>query len=247
MKAIILCAGFGTRMKPYTETYQKTMIPVHGRPLLDYIVEGIKSAGITEFIIVVGYMKEQIIDYFKDGSEKGISVEYVEQKELNGTGGALLLCEDLIDQEHFMLTWGDILVPYRVYKEVYNIYQEEKEDFILVTNYLEDLHKGCAIYVDENYCTKMVEKPPPGTEQSHLNNCGIFIFSKKIFSELKSLTPSKRGELEIPQAVCNGIEERNWKVKVIQMKKGEFRGDFGDKKVYEQLIKDKGWLEDLRS
>ena len=64
MKAIILCAGYGKRMKPYTDTYQKTMIPVHGKPLLEYIIEGIKSAGFKDFILVVGYQKEQIIDFF---------------------------------------------------------------------------------------------------------------------------------------------------------------------------------------
>ena len=69
MRVIILCAGFGKRMKPYTDKYQKTMIPVHGKPLLEYIIEGVKTTGIKDFIIVVGYRKEQIIDYFQDGSK----------------------------------------------------------------------------------------------------------------------------------------------------------------------------------
>ena len=106
MKAIILCAGEGRRLRPYTNTYQKTMIPLHGKPLLEYIIKGIKGAGFNDFIIVVGYQKEQIIDYFKDGKKLGINIEYIEQDLLNGTGGALLLCENLIEDQHFFFDMG---------------------------------------------------------------------------------------------------------------------------------------------
>ena len=81
MKAVILCAGYGKRLRPYTNTYQKTMIPIHGKPLLEYIINGIKDVGIKDFIIVVGYFKDQIIDYFKNGANWGINIEYIEQKK----------------------------------------------------------------------------------------------------------------------------------------------------------------------
>ena len=104
MKVIILCAGFGNRLHPYTEIYQKTMLPLHGKPSLEYIINGLKSAGFIEFLIVVGYRKEQIIDYFKDGQNWNIKINYIEQNILNGTGGALLLCEDMIKEQHFFLS-----------------------------------------------------------------------------------------------------------------------------------------------
>ena len=133
-----MCAGYGKRMKPYTDTYQKTMIPVHGKPLLEYIIEGIKSAGFKDFILVVGYQKEQIIDHFQDGAEWGVHIEYVEQKEVNGTGGALLTCKNSIKDDHFFCAWGDILVEYETYREVMEIYKKEKPDFLLVANYMDD-------------------------------------------------------------------------------------------------------------
>ena len=185
MKAIILCAGYGKRLKPFTDIYQKTMIPVHGKPLLEYIVNGLIHAGFKDLIIVIGYRKEQIIDYFQDGDKWGINIEYVEQKNLNGTGGALLLCEDLIKEQHFLLTWGDILVPNKIYKEIYDTFIKENDDFILVANYMEDPYKGCAIYCEGDYCLKMVEKPPKGTANTNFNNCGVFIFSKEILEVLK--------------------------------------------------------------
>ena len=109
MKAIILCAGYGKRLKPYSNKYQKSMLPIHGKPLLEYILNGLIYAGFKDFIIVVGYKKEQIKDYFKNGKKWNVNIEYVEQRNINGTGGALIECENLIDNTHFFLTWGDIL------------------------------------------------------------------------------------------------------------------------------------------
>lgn len=229
-------------MRPYTELYQKSMLPVHGKPLLEYIINGIKTAGIKDFIIVLGFLKEQIIDYFQDGSNWNINIEYIEQIDLNGTGGALLLCENSIPNQHFFLTWGDTLVSYKVYRDVYNAYKNEDQNFILVTSYTDDPYKGAAIYCEGKYCSDIIEKPPKGTSSSNLDNTGVFIFSKEIFDVLKTLKPSDRGELEIPEAIRIGIKERNWKVRVINMEKEQFSGNFGDLEEYEQLKDDSTWL-----
>ena len=221
------------------------MIPVHGKPLLEYIINGIITTGIRDFIFVVGYLKEQIIDYFQDGANLGIRVEYVEQKELDGTGGALLLCENYVKNDHFFLSWGDILVSYEVYRAIYEIYREEKEDFVLVTNYVDDPYKGGAIYCEENYCLDVVEKPSKGKSKSNLNNCGIFIFSKDIFEVLKQVKLSERGEIELTDAIRIGIKEKNWKVRAFKMNKDEFRADFGDVEGYERFKKDASWLKKL--
>lgn len=221
------------------------MIPVHGKPLLEYIINGIITTGIRDFILVVGYLKEQIIDYFQDGAKLGIRVEYVEQKKLDGTGGALLLCENYVKNDHFFLSWGDILVSYEVYRAIYEIYREEKEDFVLVTNYVDDPYKGGAIYCEENYCLDVVEKPSKGKSKSNLNNCGIFIFSKDIFEVLKQVKLSERGEIELTDAIRIGIKEKNWKVRAFKMNKDEFRADFGDVEGYERFKKDASWLKKL--
>ena len=245
MKAVILCAGYGKRLRPYTDAYQKTMILIHGKPLLEYIINGIVDTGIKDLIIVVGYRKEQIIDYFQDGSKWNANIEYIEQKILNGTGGAVLLCENSINEKHFFLTWGDVLVPYKIYKQIYDVHKQEKHDFVLVTNYTDDPYRGGAIYCEGNFCLDYVEKPTKGTSPSNLNNCGIFIFSEEIFDVLKKIEPSERGELEIPDAICYGIKKRNWKVRVIKMEKNEFRADFGDIEVYERLKEESDWLKEL--
>lgn len=242
MKAIILCAGYGNRMKPFTDKNQKVMLPLHGKPLLEYIIEGLKFAGFKDFILVVGYLKEQIINYFNDGRKWGIHIEYKNQDHLNGTGGAVLLCEELIKKKHFFLTWGDILVSYKIYKKVYDTFKIEKEDFILVANNMDDLQKGCAIYYENKYCTKMIEKPPENTVDTSLNNCGIFILSIEIFNILRNTNASERGEIELTEALNKIIKSKKWPIRVLKMKKRQFRGDFGNINIYQTLAKDKKWI-----
>ena len=128
-------------MLPYTKSIQKVMLPILGKPLLEFIIEGLIHAGLKDIILVVGYHKEQIIEYFKDGSQWNIHIDYVEQINLNGTGGAVLLCEKLIEDDYFFLIWGDVLVPYRIYKMVYDFFKKENHDFIIVSNYKIDLSK----------------------------------------------------------------------------------------------------------
>lgn len=245
MKAVILCAGFGKRLKPYTNEYQKSMIPIHGKPLLEYIINGLIYAGFKSIVIIVGYRKEQIIKYFEDGNKWGIKIEYIEQRVLNGTGGAVLLCENLIQNSHFFLTWGDILVPYTIYKNIVEIFKKENQNFILVTNYIGDPYKGGVIYCKNDFLQDIIEKPPKGKSKSNLNNCGIFIFSTEIFDVLKTLKPSERGELELTEAIMIGVNSRKWKIRIIKMEKNQFRGDFGDIKVYEKFYKDSTWLSEL--
>jgi NDP-sugar pyrophosphorylase family protein len=246
LKAIILCAGLGKRLKPYTNNIQKTMLRVHGKPFLEYIISGVKYAGFRDIILVVGYRKLQIMEYFKSGENWGVNIEYIEQKELNGTGGALSLCENVISDNHFFLTWGDTLVPYEIYAEVYKVFLNEKRDFILVANYTADPYLGAAIYCDDSMLTNIIEKPPKGTSRTNLNNCGVFIFSREIFNVLKSLTPSERGEIEVPNALLKGLKERKWKVRVIKMEKNQFKADIGAKEKYVQLKDDSSWLHLLK-
>jgi NDP-sugar pyrophosphorylase family protein len=246
LKAVILCAGLGKRLKPYTENIQKTMLRLHGKPFLEYIIEGMIYAGFREIILVVGYLKEQIMDYFRAGRKWKVKIQYVEQEELNGTGGALLLCENSISDDHFFLTWGDTLVPYNVYKKIFELHQNKKYDFILVANYTKDPYLGAAIYCEGSFLETIVEKPPRGSSKTNLNNCGVFVLSNEIFDVLKNLPPSERGEIEVPEALMRGIRERNWKIKVIKMKREQFKADIGAKEKYEQLKEDSNWLQLLK-
>jgi NDP-sugar pyrophosphorylase family protein len=221
------------------------MILVHKKPLLELIINGLIFAGIRDFILVVGYRKEQIFNYFQNGSKWKVNISYIEQKVLNGTGGALLLCESSIRNSHFILSWGDILMDYSVYKAIIDIYNKEQQNFILTANYTKDPHLGAAVYVKDSYLDDIIEKPPKGTSKSTLNNAGLFILSKQIFSALKLVNSSQRGEIELPDALLIGIKQKNWKVRVFEMDKNQFRGDFGNRLEYDRLRKDQSWLRFL--
>ena len=223
------------------------MLLIHGKPILEYILNGLIKTGFNNIIFVVGHMKEQIFAYFKDGKKWNVTLEYVEQKNYNGTGGALLLCEELIKNNHLFLTWGDILVPYSVYNEVLNTYKKEGNDFILVANFSDDPHKGGAVYCKDDYCLNIVEKPAIGESKSNMNNCGVFILSVEIFEVLNFIKPSNRNEIELTEAIKIGIVERQWNFRVVKMGKNQFRGDFGDKKIFERLRDDPIWLKELGS
>ena len=88
MKAVILAAGEGKRLRPFTETIQKVMLPVANKPVLEYVIDAVKKSGITKIIIVVGYKKEVIMEYFKD--YKNAKISYVIQDKQLGTAHALL-------------------------------------------------------------------------------------------------------------------------------------------------------------
>ena len=80
---------------------------------------------------------------------------------------------------------------------------------------------------------------------SNFNSCGIFILSKEVFEVLNSLKPSIRGEIELTKALKIGINKKAWKIRVIKMKKNQFRGDFGDLASYEKLSEDSSWLKEF--
>ena len=89
MKAIILSAGEGTRMRPLTLTKPKTMLPVAGKPIIQYNIEALRECGIKDILIIVGYKEEIVKNYFKDGSEFGVNIQYATQSKLEGTANAI--------------------------------------------------------------------------------------------------------------------------------------------------------------
>jgi NDP-sugar pyrophosphorylase family protein len=106
--AIILCGGKGTRLHPLTYDIPKPMLPIKGKPVLEHQIDFLKGQGITNVILAVGYLGEQIVDYFKDGSEFGLSIKYI-YDECEGTGGALRDLNNFSLKEPVFVMNGDTL------------------------------------------------------------------------------------------------------------------------------------------
>src|SRR5687767_3334225 len=112
MKAVILAAGKGTRMRELTTDVPKPMLKVHGKPILEHIIDGLAGTGIQEFFIVTGYKAETIEKYFGDGNGRGLKIFYGRQVVQDGTGKAPEVAKSFVGSDDFVLTYGDILVKH---------------------------------------------------------------------------------------------------------------------------------------
>lgn len=108
MKAFVLCGGKGTRLQPYTYSIPKPMLKLGRRPILQFVIGNLASSGITDQILTVGYLKEQIIDYFGDGKKFGVNITYSQEQEQMNTAGSILPMKDQIDST-FVVVMGDHL------------------------------------------------------------------------------------------------------------------------------------------
>ena len=198
MKAVILAAGKGTRMKEITKVIPKPMVLIKGKPMLAHILKYLKNAGITEFGIVIGYKQSIVQDFFGDGSDYGVSITYIEQEVQNGTGAALHLAKDFVGQDAFFFSFGDVITPPANYKGMIEYYTGAQCDALLGLNTTDDPYRGAAVYLDEeNTIVRMIEKPPKGTSTTNLNNAGMMILVSEVFEYTPKLELSARGEYEL--------------------------------------------------
>src|SRR6266498_2430669 len=118
MKAVILAAGKGTRMKELTDELPKPMLQVHGKPILEHLLNGLLGAGIREVFIVTGYKAEALESHFGEGQKWGARIVYGRQLVQDGTGKAPELARDFVGSDNFLLTYGDILVKPETYPQM---------------------------------------------------------------------------------------------------------------------------------
>ncbi|QSR85072.1 sugar phosphate nucleotidyltransferase [Methylacidimicrobium sp. B4] len=201
MKALILAAGKGTRMGSLTSETPKPMLGVGGRPVLEWIVSGLRdSADVTEFCLVIGHQKERILSHFQDGTALGVSITYREQKVLDGTGRAPLLARDWIRDEPFLLSYGDILVNPHEYRRLVAAY---RDDGVIAVCSSQDIRLGGAVLLDSaGLVHDIIEKPEnPELLPGSYYNAGIYAFSPRVFLFMDELKKSARGEYELTDAV----------------------------------------------
>jgi len=202
MKAIILAAGKGTRMGSLTHDLPKPMLMVKGKPILEWIIRGLyQEAKVEHFCIVVGYKAEKILEYFKEGQFLGIKIDYRFQKKQDGTGKAPLVAKDLISNEPFFLSYGDILLgDCREYGRMVHAY---KGDGLVGLTDGNDLSKGGAVFIgSDGQIIDIIEKPQdPALSKGAFYNAGIYLISPKIFDFMENLCLSPRGEYELTDAL----------------------------------------------
>lgn len=178
MKAVILAAGEGTRLRPFTETMPKVMLPVANKPVLEYVFDAVKNSGIDEIIVVVGYKKEVIMEYFKEYT--GIKITYVEQEKQLGTAHALFQAKKHI-KEPFLMISGDNLIDE---KSLLKLIKNKSEYSLLIKENPYPSKYGVVI-VEKNELREIVEKPDK--EISKFISTGIYKLPKNIFNKIQEL------------------------------------------------------------
>ncbi len=194
MKAVILAAGKGTRMKPLTDDMPKAMVLLHGKPFLEHVLFSLKQAGIKEAVIVVGYLKEKIMDYF--GAEfAGIKIEYAIQEEQLGTAHAVLQAKKFLKKD-FLLGFSDIIAEPGVWRA---LLEANGFDVIAVVRGDAEPERFGVVETEGNRIVRVEEKPLK--PKSNLVLAAFYRFSQKIFSAIEKTKKSARGELELTDAI----------------------------------------------
>ena len=182
MRAMILAAGLGTRLRPLTDLMPKPMAPVLNVPVMEHIARLLAEHGFTEVIANLSYRPEAIREHFGDGSVAGIELSYSEEPEPLGTaGGVGMAREFLAESESFLVTSGDALtdVDLSAMREAH-----ESHDGIatLATKRVKDTTQfGVVITGEDGRIQGFQEKPDPAEALSDLANCGIYMFRREIF------------------------------------------------------------------
>jgi len=207
VKAVILAAGEGVRMRPLTLTRSKHMIPVAGKPILGHILDALRQLGIRDILLVVGYKRELVTSHFGDGSDFGLNLQYAVQKKISGTADAVGYAEDFVGSEDFLMLYGDLLMTGGAISSVLEGYRRAGAPLMAVVPADEPERYG-VVKVKDGMVKALVEKPPKGEAPTELINAGIYVFDSKIFRLIGRTSPSLRKEFELTDSIRLLLENR---------------------------------------
>ncbi|NUB93217.1 NTP transferase domain-containing protein [Haloterrigena sp. SYSU A121-1] len=191
--AVVLAAGEGRRLKPLTNRRPKPMVPVANRPILEYVVSAIAESGIERIVLVVGYQQERIRNYFGDGDDWDIDIEYVVQEKQLGTAHAVLQAESAVSGPFLVLN-GDRLVDSTLVERVRDELETAEEPVLSVTQTDRPSDYG-VVTIDGERVIDITEKPERSVS-SGIINAGVYGFDPSVFDAIRS-TPTEHGELAI--------------------------------------------------
>ncbi len=197
-------------MGEITQQVPKPMLPVHGKPMLEVIMDRLADAGAAEFLIVVGFERELIQNHF---AHWRLPVQFLVQEQVDGTGSAARLARKFAGGEPFLLSFGDCLCAASEYVRCWSILLNNPNTAaVLGVKDIDDPWQGAAIYQEDGRISCIIEKPPKGTSTTRWGSAGFYGFRPVIFKYLDRLTPSPRNEYELTSAfeymLADGLELR---------------------------------------
>lgn len=177
-KAVILAGGLGTRLRPITNEIPKQLMPIHGKTIMEHVLDLFKKYGIKDIIMCIGYKGEKIKEYFGDGKKFNVNITYVEEKTPMGTAGPIRLAKDLL-KDTFIVCNADELKDI----DLFDMYLNHKESGAVATIALTTVEDPSAYGVARlqgNKILEFVEKPKKENAPSNLINSGLYIFEPEV-------------------------------------------------------------------
>lgn len=180
MKAMIMAAGIGTRLRPLTDPLPKPMVPILNTPVMEYSVKLLQRHGIKNIIANTHYNPQYILDYFEQGDHLGVNLQYSYEKELLGTAGGVKNNKDFLDETFFVLS-GDALTDIDL-TEMYKFHKANGALATIALKPVQDVSQYGVVIADETGRIKSFqEKPKPEEALSNVVNTGIYLFEPEIF------------------------------------------------------------------
>ncbi len=174
-KAVIMAGGFGTRIRPLTTNLPKPMLPLVNRPILEHIIGLLKKHGLDDIIMLLYYHPDVIKNYFGDGSEFGVYIEYTMPDRDYGTAGAVRYARELIGDSRVLIISGDVLTDFDISSLLKFHMSKKAEATIGLTRVENPLQFGIVITDEKNRIIKFLEKPTWGEVFSDTINTGIYV------------------------------------------------------------------------
>tara|TARA_B100000029_G_scaffold302750_1_gene295575 strand:- start:677 stop:1378 length:702 start_codon:yes stop_codon:yes gene_type:complete len=221
MKAVILAGGLGTRLLPYTKTLPKPMLPLGKKPILEYVIKWIKKNGIRDIVLCVSYKHKKIKEYFQDGKQFGVNIEYAISKKPLSTAGQLKTAESFIDGT-FVCVYGDSIFDFNLKNMI--VEHNRKKSLITMSlyDYNFELQYGVIDTKKNGIITTWNEKPILNAKI----NMGCYIFEPQVFSFIPK---NKQHGMDI---LVKQIISKKKRVDSFVSKKPFI--DIGDKEIYEK-------------
>ncbi len=193
MKAVILAAGEGNRMRPLTSNRPKVMLPIANKPILEHLLIEAGEAGVKDFIFIVGYGDEQVRNYFGQGDRWGVKIAYSEQRKQLGTADAIRMVAGMLDSS-FLVINGDVVVS----REDIGLLLKTERNTMSVIEVKDPRGLGM-VELSGDKVTNIYEKTqkPP----TLMANAGLYLFTPEIFEAVSRTEKSPRGEYEITDSL----------------------------------------------
>ncbi|MEU8032353.1 glucose-1-phosphate thymidylyltransferase [Streptomyces sp. NPDC049099] len=227
MKALVLSGGLGSRLRPFSHSMPKQLIPVAGRPVLAHVVTSLKDMGVVDIGVVVGDRGDEIASALGDGSSLGVRITYVRQDEPRGLAHCILVAREFLGDDDFVMYLGDNMLADGV-QDIADAFRTRRPSAQIVVHKVPDPREFGVAEVDEDGRV-LVLTEKPARPRTDLAVIGVYFFTAAVHEAVAAITPSARGELEITDAL-------QWMVD---------RGADVRARVYSGFWKDTGRIEDV--